>query len=117
MTRPSSLLAPLACLASFVLSCAAPPGPLAELASPPQDAFDARFTGRTLRSDYVHTGTATDEHVAVDRWRLEGAWPGSRTRLVDDTDLGKYRVQVLDRVSGAAIYSRGFCSIYGEWET
>ena len=117
MTRPGSLLALFAFFAPLDFSCAAPDRPHAEIASPSQDGFDARFTGRTLRFDYVHTGTATEEHVAVDRWRIEGAWPGSRTRLVDDTDLGKYRVQVLDRATGAAIWSRGFCSIYGEWET
>jgi len=79
--------------------------------------FDSKFTGRTLRFDYHHTGTAKEEHVAVDRWRLEGEWPGSTTRLVDDTGFGKYLFEVLDPESGAVLYSRGFCSIYGEWET
>ncbi|MFN0006887.1 MAG: M64 family metallopeptidase [Planctomycetota bacterium] len=79
--------------------------------------FDSKFTGRTLRFDYHHTGTAKEEHIAVDRWRLEGDWPGSPTRLVDDTGFGKYLFEVVDPQSGAVLYSRGFCSIYGEWET
>lgn len=83
---------------------------------PPQD-FDARFTGRSLRFDYHHAGNADEEHVARDRLRLEGPWPGSRTQLVDDTDLGKYRFVVRDAGSGDVLYSRGFASIYGEWET
>lgn len=81
------------------------------------DDFDQRFTGRTLRFDYFHTGTATEEHVSLDRLRLEGDWPGSRTRLLDDTGLGKYRFRVVDPASGETLYSRGFASIYGEWET
>lgn len=83
----------------------------------PQAAFDELFTGATLRFDYVHAGTATEEHVAPEDVRLEGPWPGSRTRLVDDTNLGKYLFAVVDRATNRVIYSRGFSSIYGEWET
>jgi hypothetical protein len=79
--------------------------------------FDALFTGRTMRLDVFHSGTATEEHVAVDRVRVEGTWPGSRTRLVDDTNLGKYLLVVVDLSDQRVLYSRGLSSIYGEWET
>lgn len=81
------------------------------------DAFDQRFTGRTLRFDYVHAGNATEEHIALGGVRLEGDWAGSRTRLVDDSGLGKYLCEVADKASGTVIWSRPFASIYGEWET
>ncbi|MFN0242559.1 MAG: M64 family metallopeptidase [Planctomycetota bacterium] len=87
------------------------------LASVAAADFDALFTGRALRFDYFHVGSATEEHVCIDRYRIEGEWPGSRTRLVDDTNFGKYRLRVVDRASGRTVYSRGFASIYGEWET
>lgn len=83
----------------------------------PNDAFAQRFTGRALRVDYAHLGTRTEEHVAVSGYRLEGAWPGSRTQLVDTTNTGKYRFRVFDTATGEELWSRGFCSIYGEWET
>ncbi len=79
--------------------------------------FDDDFTGATLRVDYYHSGTAAEEHLALDRVRLEGEWPGSRTRLLDDTNLGKYLVEVVDLGSNRPLYTRGFASIYGEWET
>ncbi len=79
--------------------------------------FDAHFTGMTLRFDYNHVGTATEEHVAPEQFRLEGSWPGSRTQLIDDTNLGKYLFLVIDPATNKTIYSRGFASIYGEWET
>lgn len=88
--------------------------------APAQDGaadFDALFTGATLRVDYHHAGTASEEHVALDALRLEGPWPGSRTQLVDDTNLGKYLFQVVDPRTQRVLYSRGFASIYGEWET
>jgi hypothetical protein len=81
------------------------------------ESFDARFTGRTLRFDYHHAGDAKEEHVAHDALRLEGEWPGSRTRLVDTTNLGKYLFQVVDPATQQVVWSRGFASIYGEWET
>ena len=80
----------------------------------PPPAFDF---GRTMRVDYFHTGGAkSGEIIALDRVVNDGAWPGSRTQLVDRTNLGPYRFQVRDQ-SGATLYSRGFASIYGEWET
>ncbi len=90
---------------------------LATLTSPARDAFDARFTGRALRFDYHHSGTTTEEHVALDELRLEGEWPGSRVHLVDDTGYGKYLFVLLDADTLETLYSRGFASIYGEWET
>jgi len=79
--------------------------------------FDALFTGRTLRYDYFHTGTAGEEHISLDRLRLEGEWPGRREHLVDASNLGKYRFSVVDPENKEVLYSAGFSSIYGEWET
>ncbi len=90
---------------------------LALAAGAPPSGFDAHFTGRTLRCDYFHSGTAKEEHVSLDGLRLEGEWPGSRTRLLDDSNLGKYLFEVIDLTTNQAVWSRGFSSIYGEWET
>ena len=73
---------------------------------------------RTMRVDYFHTGgPASGETLALDRVVNDGPWPGSRTQLIDATNLGKYFFEVRDTASGRVLYSRGFASIYGEWET
>ena len=72
---------------------------------------------RTMRVDYYHTGNAVEERFSLDAVALEGEWPGRLDRLVDDTNLGKYLFEVLDRKTNRILYSRGFASIYGEWET
>ncbi len=73
---------------------------------------------RTLRVDYYHSGDATQEHFSLDRVVLEpGAWPGNPGRPIDDTNLGKYLFEVVDRRTNRVVYSRGFASVYGEWET
>ncbi len=74
-------------------------------------------TPRTLRLDYFHTASAAEERLALDGLVLEGAWPGNPARPIDDTNLGKYLFEVVDRATNRAVYSRGFASICGEWET
>ncbi len=72
---------------------------------------------RTLRVDYFHTGNATEEVFSLDEVVREGPWPGRIDRSLDDTNLGKYYFEVVDRKTNRVLYSRGFASIYGEWET
>jgi hypothetical protein len=78
----------------------------------------AQTTGpRTLRLDYVHTGNAAEEQFALDAVVLEGPWPGPLDRWNDESNLGGYFFQVIDRATNRVIYSRGYASIYGEWES
>jgi hypothetical protein len=74
-------------------------------------------TPRTLRLDYFHTASATEERFARDGVVLEGPWPGNPARPIDDTNLGKYLFEVVDPATNRTVYSRGFASICGEWET
>jgi hypothetical protein len=71
---------------------------------------------RTMRLDYFHGGTATEEQMSLDGVVLEGAWPGRLDRAIDDTNLGKYYFEVLDRKTNRVLYSRGFASVFGEWQ-
>ena len=81
-------------------------------------AFDSAFTAATMRVDYFHTGGPSSvETISLDRVVNDGEWSGSRTQLIDSTNLGKYRFEVRNKRTAALIYSRGFASIFGEWET
>src|SRR5437762_12441867 len=71
----------------------------------------------TLRVDYYHTGNAVEERFSLDRVVVEPLpWPGNPAHPLDGTKLGKYFFEVVDAASGRPLYSRGFSSIYGEWE-
>jgi hypothetical protein len=70
---------------------------------------------RTIRLDCFHGGTATEEQMSLDGLVLEGPWPGRLDRAIDDTNLGKYYFEVLDRKTNRVLYSRGFASVFGEW--
>lgn len=81
---------------------------LACLAAPP----------RTMRIDYGHTGDAAGETFGLDRVVVEPLpWPGDPAKAVDASNLGKYFFEVDDKATGKVLYSRGFASIFGEWET
>ncbi|HWC65357.1 MAG TPA: IgA Peptidase M64 [Thermoanaerobaculia bacterium] len=72
---------------------------------------------RTMRLDYFHSGNAREERFSAGRVVVEPLpWPGNPSRPLDDTNLGKYFFEVRDAATGRPIYSRGFASIYGEWE-
>ncbi|MCL1892850.1 MAG: IgA Peptidase M64 [Holophagaceae bacterium] len=73
---------------------------------------------RTLRVDYYHTGTAHKEYFSIDRIVLEPLpWPGNLEKTLDNTNLGDYFFEVIDKKTSKPLYSRGFCSIFGEWAT
>jgi hypothetical protein len=78
---------------------------------------DAGVTTATLRLDTFHSGDDTTEKVALDAFRREGEWPGSRTQLLDTTGLGPYQFEVRDLETQALLYSRGYATIFGEWQT
>jgi hypothetical protein len=73
---------------------------------------------QTMRLDYYHTGNATHEGFSVDRVVVEPhPWPGDPGKHIDNSNLGKYLFEVRDQETKQLVYSRGFASIYGEWET
>jgi hypothetical protein len=93
-----ALAATIACAAS--VGSAAGPAPL-----------------RTMRLEYVHSGDASRETYALSRVLVEGPWAGPLDRWVDETNLGRYLFEVRDRATNRLLYSRGFASVFGEWET
>jgi hypothetical protein len=80
-------------------------------------SFDELFLDKTMRVNYFHTGNGGQEIIALDSVVSDGPWPGSRTRLIDTMNLGNYFFEVVDRETNQPIYSRGFASVFGEWQT
>jgi IgA Peptidase M64/Peptidase M64 N-terminus len=76
------------------------------------------YAAETMRADFYHTGNDKEERFSLDRIVIEPLpWAGNPARPIDDLNLGKYFFEVIDQKSGKPLYSRGFSSIYGEWET
>ena len=79
--------------------------------------YDRFFNGNTMRVDYYHTGTKAEDRITLDQVYQEGQWPGTRTNLIDELNLGEYGVRVYDRATNALIFSQGFSSLFNEWQT
>ncbi len=75
------------------------------------------FTDKTLRIDYYHTGTKGQEQFSFDQACLEGQWPGSRVHLEDTLNMGEYIARVYDVATGSLIFSRGYSTMFNEWQT
>lgn len=72
---------------------------------------------RTVRVEYVHSGTATEERFSLARVALEGPWPGPADRRIDESNAGQYLFEVREAGGDRVLFSRGFASVFGEWET
>jgi hypothetical protein len=83
----------------------------------PSVPYNQFFTDQTMRVDYYHSGLQKSEDFSLDREYQEGAWPGSKTVLIDNLNLGEYMVRVFDVASGALVYSRGYSTMFNEWQT
>ena len=80
-------------------------------------SYDKYFTATTMRVDYFHSGTKGQETISLDKVYEENQWSGSKTNLVDNLNLGEFLVKVFDAQTNELIFSRGFSSVFNEWQT
>ena len=79
--------------------------------------FTDFFSQKTMRFDYYHTGSSIGESFAIDQVVSDGSWGGSCKILIDKLELGPYFFEVIDASTKRLLYSRGYASIFGEWQT
>ncbi len=82
-----------------------------------QPEFSQYFTDRTMRIDYYHTGDARTEYYTLDRIRLQSSWAGNPEQCIQPFDRGTYIVEVFDKVSNRIIFSKGYSTIFAEYQT
>ena len=81
------------------------------------DKFNESFIDKTMRIDYFHIGDAKTEIVTIDQIYMYGIWAGSRIHLIDEFNVGRYYVKIYDKNLETLIYSKGFDSYFGEYQT
>ncbi len=79
--------------------------------------FDQYFINKTMRIDYVHAGNHAQDEYYVKQIKQEPHWGGSHKNLIDTFKFGKYFFEVFDQETNTLIYSRGYSSLFGEWQT
>lgn len=79
--------------------------------------FDRYFTDQTLRIDFYHSGNAQTEQFTPDAIYRYGTWAGNPDRCVQTMELGNYMVSVIDVATNRLIYSKGYATIFAEYQT
>lgn len=79
--------------------------------------FDDYFFNKSLRLDYYHTGDKENDSYSFDELIEEPYWGGSKTNLIDTLNFGRYEFIVHDLESGKVIYSKGYSTLFNEWQT
>lgn len=82
-----------------------------------QIRFEDYFANETMRIDYHHVGDSQTELFTIDKIYHYGIWAGNTKNLIDYFNNGKYYVKVYDAVSNKLIFSKGFDSYFGEYQT
>ena len=82
-----------------------------------QAQFDTYFLNKTLRFDYYHGGDHKVEDYYFDELKEEPYWGGSKIALVDTMGYGVQMFKIIDKASEKVIYSRGFCTLFKEWQS
>lgn len=78
--------------------------------------FDQYFQDKTLRIDYIFSGTYNTQHIAVDELLVEPKWYGKRKRLDEVPVEGNGQITVRDHKSGRVIYRNSFSTLFQEWQ-
>ncbi len=78
--------------------------------------FDTYFRNKTLRFDYIHGGNRDQEYFFFTELIEEPYWGGSTVSLIDENGYGNLMFKIFDEASGTLIYSRGYCTLFSEWQ-
>ncbi len=81
-------------------------------------SFDQYFLDEgSLRMDVFQCGTADSSHYVFERFVIEPYFGGSTVNLVDPFNFGTNRVKVIDAQTNTLIYSKGYNTLFQEWQT
>ena len=82
----------------------------------PAQPLPAPLTERTLRVDYVFSGTDKECTIALDRLSCFDGWAGRRVHLDSLLLRGNGQVRMHDAVTGRLLYAQSFATLFQEWQ-
>ena len=88
---------------------------LCYISSTAQD-FSQYFQDKTLRIDYIFSGTHNTQHIALDQLCVEPRWYGKRKRLAEVPVEGNGQITVRDHKTQRIIYRNSFSTLFQEWQ-
>lgn len=82
-----------------------------------QTDFNRHFTNKSMRFDFLLGGNKNEVKVFPQQIKQEPFWAGSQKNLIDVFNFGSYRFRVFDLKSDSLIFSKGFSTLFQEWQT
>ncbi|MBN2634906.1 MAG: peptidase M64 [Prolixibacteraceae bacterium] len=79
--------------------------------------YNRYFNDASFRFDFLLGGNKNSVHVYPVQMKKESFWAGSKKNLTDIFNYGSYRFQVYDAKSDRLIFSKGFSTLFQEWQT
>lgn len=78
---------------------------------------DGLLQDRTLRVDYIFSGTATEAEIALDAMSVSDGWFGRRHNLSEVPVEGNGQICMVDARSGRVLYRYSFSTLFQEWQS
>lgn len=75
------------------------------------------FRNKSFRFDFLLGGNNEEVVVYPQQMKEEPFWAGNKSNLVDTFNYGSYRYRVYDVKSDSLIFSKGFSTLFQEWQT
>ena len=82
-----------------------------------QDSFNKYFTNKVLRFDFMLSGNSQKTIVYPVGMKEEPFWAGSKSEMADPFNYGNFKYEVFEDAGNTLIYSKGFCTLFQEWQT
>lgn len=79
--------------------------------------FDKFFTDKTLRIDYIFSGSATEQEISVDKMSCLPHWYGKRCNLSQTPVEGNGQIFVYQHQTQQLIYKYTFSTLFQEWQS
>lgn len=72
---------------------------------------------RTLRVDYVFTGTDKEQQISLDEMSCFDGWAGRNVNMDEAPVRGNGQISMTDVSTGKVIYRQAFSTLFQEWQT
>ena len=79
--------------------------------------FNTVFWDSTLRIDYIFSGNANQQRIAVDQLNAMPRWYGKKQRLAELPMEGNGQITVRDHHTKRTLYRNSFSTLFQEWLT
>ena len=77
---------------------------------------DGRLLDKTLRIDYIFSGSDKDCDIAVAELLSLDGWYGRRVNMKEVPLRGNGQLMMTDKATGDTLYRMSFCTLFQEWQ-